>query len=470
MKRWGKWGILALTVVGAVAVAGRVVISQQPAAPPVANPYAELFDKARPHLEAVLRDRFDGLQFSTATAAQLPRVPDADLDAHLRWHFPHLQGTTLAKTREVARQVVATATVAQYAEGHNVIVVVPDNFEKIAAWDPELARVNSAEFVQLALVYEAVRAHLDQRFNLAKLRADCCDAEDFAALQALVDGRAYEVCRRVAERLGTQALVPLLAQRWLRVPDEVADPSLKAASQTYLHGRAAAATRGAAFHNALWDAALKDVEGEIFTARPRQLSAVARPARWLGSRFKQQPSLAEVLRPLEGTFPGADWQPMQQSWTPAMLGQVAAMLGAPKERVEKAAASWYEGRTLVWLQRGRPDRQVALSVVRHDGEAGARSYLGFAVDLQRKQDTLPPGTCGPTIQVVESKMTSLRLEGFDEAVRNDKRIRLGAGEPVPVSVLLARSGELVVECTWHGGTADAATAERLVQAVRAGAR
>src|SRR5258708_39418527 len=69
MKRWGKWSALALGVVGLVTVAGRVVVSQQPApAPPaVANPYAQLFEQARPHLEAVLGVRLDGLQLSTAT-------------------------------------------------------------------------------------------------------------------------------------------------------------------------------------------------------------------------------------------------------------------------------------------------------------------------------------------------------------------------------------------------------------------
>src|SRR5207248_6230747 len=129
-----------------------------------------------------------------------------------------------------------------------------------------------------------------------------------------------------------------------------------------------------------------------------------------------------------------------------------------------------EGRTLVWVQCGRPDRQVALNVVRHDSVAGARSYFNFAVDLQRKQDTLPPGTCGPMIRVLESKSTALALDGFDEAVRSDKRIAYGNGEPMAVSQLMARAGDLVVECTWHGPAADAALAERLAQAVRTAAK
>jgi hypothetical protein len=166
----------------------------------------------------------------------------------------------------------------------------------------------------------------------------------------------------------------------------------------------------------------------------------------------------------------AEWQPMQQTWTPAMLMQVVNMLGASKERAEKVAQSWYEGRTLLWTPRSRPDKQIALSVVRHDSDAGARGYFSFAVDLQRKQDTLPPGTCGPTMRVVESKSVSVALPGFDEAVRNDKRIAFGEAEAIPVSLLLARRGNLVIECTWHGLTFDAGMTERLIGEVSAAAK
>jgi hypothetical protein len=183
-----------------------------------------------------------------------------------------------------------------------------------------------------------------------------------------------------------------------------------------------------------------------------------------------RPDLISVLQPLECALPAAQWQALQQTWTPAMLGQVAGLLGASKERVDKIAVTWDEGRSLVWTERKQPDHQVALSVVRHETAAAARAYFGFAVDLQRKQDTLPPGTCGPALHVVDSKSTVVTLEGFDEAVRNDKQIEFGGGQPVPASLLMARAGDLVVECTWHGSAADPALAERLVQAVRGAAR
>jgi len=471
MNRWGKWSALALGVVGLIAVAGRVVISQQPAPAPQpapVDPYVQLFEQARPHLEAVLGAPLVGVQLSTASPQQLLRVPEPDLDAYLRRHFPHLQGPTLETNRQAARQIAASATACQYAEGHNVIVVAADNLEKIAAWNPALTAVNSPQFLQLALVYEAARCHLDHRYDLAKLRAACRDAEEFDALQALVEGRAFDVTRQVAARLGTESLLPLLGQRWLHVPDDAPDPSLRAASQTYLHARCRAMTAGVEFFAALDEGGLRD--DVVFAHRPRQMTVIARPHIWLQMLEQHRPGLAEVLAPLAGTFPAVDWQAMEQTWTPAMLGQVAGLLGASPERAEKLASTWYEGRTLIWTLRKQPDHQVALNVVRHDGPAGARAYFGFAVDLQRRQDTLPPGNCGLTIRVVDSHSTAVKLEGFDEVVRNDKRIQLGSAEPIPVSLLLARAGDLVVECTWRGGAGDAAVAQRLLQTVRAEAK
>jgi hypothetical protein len=468
MNRFNKWAMLALVILGVV-VAARVVVSQQPAPATASNCYTEMFAEARPHLEAVLGRPLDKVpRFVTATPEQLQNVADPDLDTHLRWHFAHLQGPTLEHTRKVARQVAVSAAIAQYVEGKDVIVVVPDNVQTIAGWDVSLAAVQSQAFVQLALVYEVVRQQLDCRYNLAKLRADCHDAEEYHALQTLIEGRCQWVTRQVAEKLGNQALFPLLAQRLLRVPDAAPDPSLRTASQTYLQGLHRACMHGLNFFMTLEQAGLR--EEPVFARRPRQMTMVTRPEAWLRAFDANRPELESVLQPLAAALPAAQWQAVQQTWTPAMMGQVAGLLGASRERVDKIAATWDEGRTLLWSERQHPDHQVALTVVRHDSVAGARAAFGFAVDLQRQQDVLPPGTCGLAIQVIESKSTAVHLEGFDEAVRNDKQMRLGGGPPIPVNLLLARSGDLVIQCAWHGTPADGVLTERLVRALKEAAR
>jgi hypothetical protein len=475
MNRWGKKAMCCWAMGSAVAwfLVGQVAHSRQPPGalvPPSvlsSETVTDLFEKARPQLEDVLGFRLAFVpHFRVIAAEQLLATPHEDLDAFLRWHFPSLEGQTLARARQIARQIVAKATVAQYDERAGIIVIVPENMRKIAAWDQELARVDSVAFLQLDLIREVVRWHLDRRFQFAKLRAGCHDAEEFDALQAVIEGQAEAVTHAVASRLGSDAVFPLLAARYLKVPDEAPDASLKTVSQTALHARYRAGLQGMAFFEGCARAGLRDPGGMAFVRLPRQMSVICQPQLWVRALENKEPDLAEMLQRLETALPQPEWQPVQQTWTPAMLTQAASLLGAPPERAAKTATTWYEGRSLIWTNQGDPQRQVALSVVRHCDDAGARTHFGFALDLERMQDARPPNTCGPTLRVIESKSNNVQIGGCDEAVLNEKRISLGGGQSIAVNQLLARIGRLVIECTWDGQPFDSALADHLIQAMR----
>jgi hypothetical protein len=475
MKRWRKWGGLALAVAVAGGLASRVVISQQPGPLPASSSLPlpatatanHLFEPVRPHLEAVLGKPLEAVpRFQLATTAQLAQLADADLDAHLRWHFPLLRGDTLTTTRQIARQIVASAVLAQYVEGTDIILVAPEAQPRIANWDETLAAIDTPTTLQLALVHETMRFLLDRRYHVGDLRAACRDGEEYQALLSVIEGRAQSVTRQVAARLGQEEAFPLLARRYLCVPDQAPDPGLRTVSQTALRDRNRACVQGANFFTALEAAGLSDVEACVFSRLPHQGRSIVRPDLWLRALKQNRPDLARALQSVENLLPAAAWQAQQQSWTPAMLVQVATMLGVARERVDRFETTWDEGRSLLWSHRQQAGQQVALSVVRHETAVAARSYFGFAVDLQRKQDSQTPASCGAALQVVESHSTGVSLAGFDEAVRNDKRIRYGAGnEPMAVHLLLARAGDLVIECTWYGSAADAALAMRITQAV-----
>jgi hypothetical protein len=476
MNRWAKWGGFAVGLLTVAGLASRVVISQQtkgganlPACQEGGTSGQLVLEPLRPHLEAVLGTPLDAVpKVYRVSAAQVAQLADADLDAHLHWHFPILRGDALATTRQVARQIVASTAIAKYVEGTDVIVVVPEALPRIASWDQSLAAIDTPAALQLALVHETVRFLLDRRYNLAKLRAACCDGEEYQALMAVIEGRAQSVTRKVAARLGQEAAFPLLARRYLYVPDEAPDPSMRAVSQTALRDRQRASAAGLNFYTVLEDAGTSDVETRVFARLPRQPRTIARPDLWLAALGKNRPDLAAVCKSLEKALPPDQWQALEQTWTPAMLAQVAAMLGVPPQRVERLEATWEDGRSLIWSNRQHPDQQVALSMVRHESATAARAYFGFAVDLQRKQDAPQAASCGAAVRVVQSQSTAVTLEGFEEAVRNDKMIQYGAGnEPMTVRLLLARAGDLVVECTWHGENTDESLAQRLAQAVRA---
>jgi hypothetical protein len=471
MKRLDKWGLIALLAIGLVAVGIRAVVSQQPTttrllAPPL-NPLDDLFENARPHLEAVLGVKLESApKFQSVSQAELAQAPDYDLEAFIRWHFPHVQGETLARTRQIARQILARAAVAQYAENEGIIRVAPDSLAKIASWDVNLGRVNSDEFLQLALVCEVVRMHLCQRYDIGKLRGSCHDGAELDAVETIIEGRIQAITEKVAEALGSSKVFPLLAARYLRVPDDAPDPLLKAVSQTALHAKNRACVEGMQFFAALRNGGMTQPEQAVFAHMPRQRSVIAHPVSWMRNVANGRADMVAAMRTLATCVPEIDWQLAEQSWTPEMLAQAASLFGAPPERVEKIGETWFDGRTLVWTNRRYPDQIIALSAVRHETVAGARNHFGFAMEMQRKQDTAAGVTCGLPLRIVESKSVPIHLEDFDEAIQNDKRIGIGEGTLVPVSMLLARKGELVVELNFHGQAPEAGMADRLMRAIR----
>jgi hypothetical protein len=469
MRRGGKAGIYGLAVL--VASLAAAPLAAQQVQHPGAARAQELFAQARPYLEAVLGMKPDYRpQLRILTAAEFQRLPDPELEASLHWLFPDLKDDAFRRAAEVVRYVAAVATVARHTEGGDVIHVLPDNLPVIAGWDADLQRVNSPAFLQLALVHEAARFALEQHYDLARRRRACRDAEEFHALQAMIEGCAARVTAQVAERLDTRADFALLAERYLRVPDLAPDPALRTMSQLTLRQRQWAATRGLAFFDHLREKGLADAEKRVFTRPPRVVRWVERPDLYVRAEESKRPDLASALRALADTLPAAEWAGAQQPWTPAMVRQAADLLGE-RDHAERAVAAWDEGRSLVWLHRQDPRKQVALSLVRHATEAGAKTYFGFAVDLQRKQDQLAGGSCAPSARVLDTRATAVKLPGFDEAVRNDKRVQYGStGEPLTVSTLLARSGEVVVECSWYGLPAETEWAGRVAAEALAACR
>jgi hypothetical protein len=474
MRTRGKWGLMALAAFGLAAVGYRAVVSQQPAGPasyaaPV-NPLVELFAQALPDVEAVLGEKLNPCPtFRTVTFSQLVQTPDFNLDAYIRLHFPQLQGETLARARQVARVVAARASLAHYVEGDGAIVLAPENAAKIAAWSEEVKDAQSQAFLQLAMVYQAVRMHFDRKYAIARLRGDCRDADELDALEAVVAGRAQAVTAKVAQRLGSGAHAPLLPTVLLHVPDDAPDPLLKTVSQTALRRNHRCCMAGWNFFNAIEEKGVHDCEAAVMGRLPRQMATVMQPGIWVRCLQAHQLDLAEVLRSLENSLPVNEWAATQQSWAPTMLEQAAAMLGAPRERAERIGETWFEGRTLVWADRSSPDRQIALTAVRHINTAGALAHFGFILDFERKQDAAA-ASCGLAIHVTDSKTTPLQLVGFDEAIRCDKHVAFGDAQARPMSSILARSGDLVLELTVNGQTADAALVEKLLASARVGAR
>ncbi len=149
-----------------------------------------------------------------------------------------------------------------------------------------------------------------------------------------------------------------------------------------------------------------------------------------------------------------------------MLRQVAGMFGEEK-RIDRIAAGWRDGRSIVWTRAKDPGDYVALSAVRFDSEDQARAYFGFGVDLQRKRDEQSSATStGALGRIIESKYHAVTWPKCQEGLRNEKTLAAPAGGGHrPAAVVLVRSGTLVVEVSWQGRHAQMDWARQQVDVV-----
>jgi hypothetical protein len=458
----------AMMLLDLLSVTGAV--PAQPAPRRSVDAPADLFAQARPHLEAVLGYRLEPLlNFQVVTPEKLKKLIaqyHPELAELIRWQFPDLQGEARNRAWQAACSSVFRTTAAMHVPGSRLIVVVPGNLAAISQWDSSLARINSPEFLQLAIVRETMRFLLDDKYHIAHLRKHCRDGDACQALQAVIEGRTLQVTENVARRLGTEEWFPLLTRCYLHVPEPAGDTDQQRVSYHIIKAMHWSGENGLAFFHYLEEHGIGNAPDIVFAEPPQQTGWITRPEFYVKARIAHRRDLATVLAQLP-PFPVAGWKAFQQPWTAAMVCQVANLLGE-KERAAKVLVGWDEARSLVWTSGSPSGGQVALSVVRFENPGAAQAYFGFAIDLQRKRDTLL-GKGGTAGGVVEAHSGNVPLQGAEEAVRSDRRIQLSAETPtIPMTVLLARSGDLVFEWNWHGLPADMAWAQRCLDCFFAG--
>jgi hypothetical protein len=447
-------------------------------------------DTARPVVEQMFGHELPRLP-RLLVPETLPLYPDGDeILFNLRSRFPHL---TDHGYQEAVKDVLAVhqqTVIARYllqrtpssqAGNEASIVFFPANHlhmprwleslrphqaagKRDMQWHDGLKDAASLDFVKLAVVHEVVRYALDSRYQLGRLRESCRDADEWFALQAVIEGRAQWVTQRVAKHLQLDTIFPLLAARYLYVPDVSPDPGLRAISQSVVRQQHWAYAQGLAFWTYLESQGKAD-EKAVFANLPRQPRMIEQPEAYLRQAAAPRPDLHTVLANLEPQHAASEWASTQQPWTPEMCIQVAGLLNE-KSRAEKIVQGWQDGRSVIWSWKNAPECQVALSVVRYESEAGARGYFGFALDLQRKRDELSNQPCGLPLKVIDSRSSNPNLTGVDEAIFFEKKMQyVNSKQTMASHLLLLRKGDRVIEFTWYGMSADTAWAQRILSAL-----
>lgn len=432
---------------------------------PAPEAAATLFARARPVLdEALASPGFaTTIRFEPISAEKFRQQPDAELAAQLHWQFPTLGPQAQKQALEAARDAFRAVSVAQHSTESSTILL-PANSRRLAQWveyqmppgkDPVAFR---KDFVTLALVHEAARKAVDEHYGLEKRWAACQTRDQCEVLQALAEGRALWITRGVAGRLGLEACFTLLTDRLECVLHRPASPTLDgqvsradlSEQELYtlcwlsLKERHRLCLIGLSFFDWLEKQGNGAAVDGVFARPPERLTLLEQPAGELHGLAATLDRLQRQPGPL------ASCRCSLQPWTPAMVREVAEALGA-KEQAERVLRSWQDGAALVCAPREHPDAQVAIGVVRLTDTAGARAYLCLSAEFQRKQDELLNTNPNSPQRVGNSWAKTVSLDGADDAVRIGKQLSpAGGGQSEFVTMLLARTGDLVVLFTWRG--------------------
>lgn len=421
-----------------------------------------LFEQARPNVEAVLgRPLEKPLRLRAVTTAELAAVPDPELAAQVVWQFPDLHRNRFLGTAfKTAKEVVRSATPILIDPRTGELLWQADAAKQIATWNPATGQASTPAFVQLAIVHAVICRQLDQQYNLGRRWQQCRDAEEFQILQTVRAGRAFWLTRQVARQLGTEAQVPLLLQALHYTPDPEGDNALRLVARETLRRKYSVAADGLRFCEYLEDQKWPHLEKTLFDQPPRQLAWLNRPELYAKAQQSARQGLAETLRRLAPPAPAEGWKAAEQPWTPAMVRQVASLLGQGGQ-ADKVLRSWDEARTQLWVHQSDAGKQVAVSVVRFENEAGARAYYGFANDLQRKRDEVGNAPDAGLLRVLDSRTAGCPLRAAAEAVRFEKVLQ-GETQTVSEKKVLARAGDTVIELAWYGTPDDPAWTEQVV--------
>lgn len=350
-----------------------------------------------------------------------------------------------AEARQLG-QASAQFVFAKYAWSTREVLVLCE------PWELQAERLDRPEMcddasLRAVLVHELVHARDDAEFGLAAVleRADSNDAA--SALNALIEGHAQFLARRVCAEAGWAAGFEAFTGAIGALPESNA--ALDEVTRTLL--RIQSATLQGAYHQgerfvaALHAAGGAERVARAFREPPRDGETIAHPEWFLDPstrpRVRYDPGAA--LDHFAARFPAEVWSAQRLALTAAQIEAALALL--PKETVAHVVAGLRASRLISLQPSAEPaSKMVALVVMEFEDEAGAHAYLAAARELMRKKDELM--RTGP-LRVLGSETSELGGGQTGFLVRRQMKIGAIAFEAVTLD---AARGPLVVETVFSG--------------------
>lgn len=355
---------------------------------------------------------------------------------------------------------IAPAMLGKYAFDRHEILIVPEHFPRLAEMlgMPEL---NSRAAVRGLVVHELVHAFDDARHGLGEGFAKLDEASRIHAYNAVIEGHAQHVSRRVCGTLGWSDGFDV-ATRAIVSPAVVDQAQGEAAAywaRMQMQAWVTLYVDGETFIEAVAAAAGPEGLDRAFREPPSDLSEIHNPGWYLDPATRPE-SLYDLEAGLDAVaerHPESDWTHTRADLDAASLGGVFSYLGDDaSERVQRG----FRRVRLISLLDQAEAGHVRMALL---GESRAREDAAYLIDAvrrlqEKKRTTMTEGT----IRILSMEFEELDAEDLTGLICRSRVASMGM--EVDVTLLAAFRDSMWIELDFIQEVEDTEAALELARA------
>jgi hypothetical protein len=421
----------------------------------------ELLEMIREAIPAV--ERAAGMKFRRGVWAKLSTRKEVqrELAEELRPQMAVLEpGAEGEDARSLARQyawLYGEILIAKFAWKSGTIHIVPETIAAVAE-ALEQPGLRDRKVLRVIVTHELVHALDAQHFDIFRSFGRAKTATELEIRNALAEGHAQHVTRKVFEAAGDLASYEVYERSIL------ADPPHLDEGQRYLASIMAASTKlayvdGRAFFDALEKTGKPTYVQDVFRKPPATKAVLLKPERYYdpgkaGAEFDPGPSFDAFAKDF-----GAEWI---QRALELDATTIRATFGdfLPKEEVEAALESIVQANLVILNPKREPQSKlVAAALLRMKDAPAAKKFVETGVRLSRAKDARM--TSG-ALKVVKADYGKLALPEEIDHVLVRKWIEV-QGQQVPVINVLGCLREFEFEIVLSNEEADDARLKAMVE-------
>ncbi len=393
--------------------------------------------KAIAAVEKELDVKLDGVGVRFTTTEELIEIFDKELVPQFAIQFSDPDEAD--RQRRMFAESMAPAVMAKFDTTAKEILVEQDNIEDLAD-QLDIPELRTPECLQAILVHEAVHAASEAKFSWSKRLSKCRDADAILAYNAVIEGHAQHVARRICKKRGWTGAFEKFTSSVGKVP-EIENAIARQLARMNAVSFSWAYHDGERFVAAIAEEGGEKAVARAYTEPPTSPSVIFHPEWFLDP--SKQPKLefdfATGLAELAKAFGADDWTESRTTLTPPQFDAAFALL--PKEDVERIKKQTRSNRVLVLNWTAQPgEKLIAAGVYELDSYTEAAYFVAAEERLLRaKDEAMAKGMT----RITSSTYAPLQLEG-SLGTHATKKVAFPGGS-VDVAVVVLARGRIAVE-------------------------